>query len=91
MKKVNSHDVAKLAGVSQPTVSLVLNNSDKIKLSENTKTKVIEAAKQLEYGPFSKNRYNVSKKTNIIGVFVPNLVNQYYPLLLEHIQEHLTQ
>lgn len=45
----NSSDVAKLAGVSQSTVSYVL--SGKRSISEDTRRRVIEAMKQLNYVP----------------------------------------
>ncbi len=44
---VTSHDVARLAGVSQPTVSRALRDSRKV--SEATKVRVREAAKALGY------------------------------------------
>ena len=44
MKKATSQDVAELAGVSQATVSLILNNSDKITFSSETKERVLTAA-----------------------------------------------
>lgn len=42
-------DVAAMAGVSQATVSLVLNGSPGAKLTESTRNRVIEAAQQLGY------------------------------------------
>ena len=47
MKKVNSTMVARLAGVSQGTVSLVANNSARV--SDETRRKVIDAARVLGY------------------------------------------
>ena len=49
MKKATSQDVAELAGVSQATVSLILNNSDKITFSNETKERVLAAAQKLNY------------------------------------------
>ena len=37
MKKPTSSDVAKFAGVSQAAVSLILNGSDKISFSQETR------------------------------------------------------
>ncbi len=42
-------DIAREAGVSQATVSLVLNNSQAIKLSDETRQRVIETAQKLGY------------------------------------------
>ena len=49
MKRATSKDVAKLAGVSQTTVSFVINNTPGVSLSEETRRKVLDAAKQLQY------------------------------------------
>ena len=49
LKKATSNDVARLAGVSQTAVSLILNGSEKISFSEDTKEYMInEAKKQLD-------------------------------------------
>jgi LacI family transcriptional regulator len=42
-------DIAKLTGVSQSTVSLVLNNATGAKFSDATRTKVLKAAQDLGY------------------------------------------
>ncbi len=49
MKKVTSQDVAARAGVSQSAVSLILNESDKVLFNEETKQRVVQAAKDLGY------------------------------------------
>src|SRR5437868_15412422 len=46
-----SGDVARLANVSQSTVSLVLNNVGDNRFSEETRRRVLEAAEQLGYVP----------------------------------------
>jgi len=48
-KRVTMHDIARAAGCSQPTVSFVLNNNDTVKISNSTRSRVQEAAKQLGY------------------------------------------
>ena len=47
--KVTMSDIAREAGVSQATVSLILNNSRSIKLSEETRQRVISTALALGY------------------------------------------
>lgn len=42
-------DIAKLTGVSQSTVSLVLNNATGAKFSDTTRSKVLKAAQELGY------------------------------------------
>lgn len=48
-KKITMSDIAAAAGVSQPTVSLVLNGSQSVKLADKTRQKVFEAAEALGY------------------------------------------
>lgn len=51
-----SADVARLAGVSRATVSYVLNNTPAVRISEPTRRRVREAAKELGYVPHAAAR-----------------------------------
>ena len=51
-----SADVARLAGVSRATVSYVLNNTGAVRISEPTRRRVHEAAKELGYVPHAAAR-----------------------------------
>lgn len=51
MKRVTSADVAREAGVSQATVSYLLNNTPGQSISDKTRHKVLEAAERLGYMP----------------------------------------
>ena len=56
-KKATSSDVAKRAGVSQATVSMVLNKKYNVSFSRETVEKVEQAARELGYHlPGRKNR-----------------------------------
>lgn len=52
-RTVTSHDVARLAGVGRSTVSHVLNGSNAVRLSDETRRKVQQAALALGYRPNS--------------------------------------
>lgn len=67
-KQATSQDVANLAGVSRTTVSFVLNNVPGMKISEETRQRVLEAAQQLNYYPVSAARTLASGKTHRIGL-----------------------
>lgn len=88
MKKVTASDVAKLAGVSQATVSFVLNSRVDISISETTRKKVLDAAKKLNYipGTFSPSKNRPKSKT--IGLLIPNLSNPFYPKLVGLIENY---
>jgi LacI family transcriptional regulator len=66
-------DVAELAGVSQRTVSRVLNKSEKV--NERTRTKVQEIIRDLNYTPNSRARGLRSSRSYLIGLIydVPTL------------------
>lgn len=51
-----SADVARLAGVSRATVSYVLNNASAVRISEATRRRVHEAARELGYVPHAAAR-----------------------------------
>ncbi|MES9523321.1 LacI family DNA-binding transcriptional regulator [Streptomyces capoamus] len=51
-----SADVARLAGVSRATVSYVLNNTSAVRISEATRRRVREAARELGYVPHAAAR-----------------------------------
>lgn len=68
-------DVAKEAGVSKSTVSLVINNSDRVKLE--TQYKVREAIKKLGYRPNYAARELTTNRTNTLGlIFLTSNVTQ---------------
>lgn len=72
-------DVAKLAGVSQPTVSRVLNqtNTD-ISISEETISRVMAAVKELEYRPNVLARSLRTQKTKMIALMLADITNPFY-------------
>ena len=67
-KKVTSRDVARVAGVSQSTVSLVLNNVKEKKIKPETRAKVLEAARKLNYRINVNARNMKSRKAGSIGL-----------------------
>lgn len=67
-RRVTSQEVAQLAGVSRTTVSLVLNNVPGVQISEETRQRVLEAAKTLGYVPNAAARALVSRRSHIIGL-----------------------
>jgi LacI family transcriptional regulator len=66
-KRSTAQDVAKLAGVSRTTVSFVLNKVDGIRISPDTRQRVLDVAQQLNYHPDATARRMVSGRTKVIG------------------------
>jgi DNA-binding LacI/PurR family transcriptional regulator len=70
-KRVTSRDVAREAGVSQSTVSFVLNNDPRHSIPEETRLRVINAARKLEYHPYAPARTLRMGKSKIVLVVWP--------------------
>ena len=87
-KKVTSSDVAKAAGVSQATVSMVLNRKYNVSFSKETIQKVEQAAEEMGYEIPKRKKRKESRKEKLIVVFCPNLTNPYYVMLLQGIETH---
>jgi len=77
-KRVTTHDVAKRAGVSQPTVSLVLSRNATARVSPETRERVLQAARELGYVPNVVARSLVRSRSYAIGVIVPDLRNPFF-------------
>ncbi|MBB4683431.1 LacI family DNA-binding transcriptional regulator [Amycolatopsis jiangsuensis] len=86
---ITSHDVARLAGVSQPTVSRALRGDHRV--SETTRARVREAAEALGYVPSEAGRSLSTRSTRRIGVVVTDLTNPFYPYLIEPLHDRLEQ
>lgn len=87
--KVKIDDVALKAGVSISSVSRVLNGYEHV--SASTKEKVEKAMKALHYTPSQAARSLASQKSNMIGIIVPELTNQYYAKMITAIEEEASQ
>lgn len=73
---VTSFDVARLAGVSQPTVSRALRGDPRV--SEKTRRRIEDAARTLGYVPSAAGRALSSGRTNRIGLLGTDLTNEFY-------------
>ena len=84
MKKAAIKDVAKAAGVSQSTVSFVINNAP-IAISDEVKQKVYQAIESLDFVPRAKAKNYTSLSDNVIALFIPNASNFFYMELIKGI------
>jgi LacI family transcriptional regulator len=85
---VSSKDVAREAGVSQATVSYILNNTRNVKIKPETRQAVLDAVKKLNYYPNQIARGMKLRKSMSIGVVTDRSVtNFYFMKVLEGIKD----
>lgn len=77
-------DVARETGLTVTTVSRILNNRGYI--SEESRQKVKEAMKKLDYQPNEVARALSKKRSNIIGVIVPHINNPYFAEVISNLE-----
>lgn len=82
-----AYDVARIAGVSQSTVSRAFTPGASI--SPDALARVVSAADALGYRPNLLARSLITRRSNIIGVAMGHLDNQFYPALLAALNDEL--
>lgn len=81
---VGMRDVAKKAGVSLSSVSLVINGTGYV--SQDMRDKVEQAMRELNYVPNELARNFYHGKTGIVGVIVPTIQHPFFATLTAHLQ-----
>ena len=89
-RRPTQEDVAKLAGVSQSTVSQVLNRNDSA-IPEETRQRILGAMDQLGYVPNKFAQSLRTKKTFMIASIIPDITNPFYPAFQRGIQSVTNQ
>jgi LacI family transcriptional regulator len=79
-------DVGRRAGVSIATASRVLNGSSH-PVSEATRERVLEAARELGYSPSALARALVTRRSRIIGVMVGDIVDAYFAEITRGVED----
>ena len=83
--QITLNDIAKQLNVSTVTVSKALRDHPDI--SAKTKKQVKDLAQQLGYTPNYAARSLSSKRSNTIGLVVPKISNNFYPLVIQSIYD----
>ena len=74
--KITIRDVAREAGVSVATVSRVFNDSGPV--GEETRQRILDVATRLRYTPDSAARSLITRRTNTLGVLLPDLYGEFF-------------
>ena len=85
MTKPTIRDVARLANVSISTVSRVMNAPDTVIRSKQER--VLNAINELKYKPNALARGLIYKKTNTLGVVIPDIRNSYYADIIRGMED----
>lgn len=88
-KKITAIDVARLAGVSQSSVSRAFSKHSSI--SSKKKKLIQEAAEQLGYQPNAIARGLITNQSGIIGIVMRNIQNPFYPEVLDKFYERFAE
>jgi LacI family transcriptional regulator len=96
-RRVTSQQVAERAGVSRTTVSFVLNDVESASIPDETRQRVIEAARELHYVPDTAARALAKGRTKTIALvlfraheqvftdpYVPNIISGFNQVAQKH-------
>ena len=89
MTEININEIARRAGVSIATVSRALNNQGPIK--EETRRRILQIVRELNYTPNLIARSLSKKKTDTIGVILPELVDEFFMDIIRGIDKEAYQ
>jgi len=89
VRRVTSSDVAKYAGVSQATVSRAFMGNGLV--TEETREKILSAARSLNYVPNSFARSLITNQSDIVAILIGDLHNPFYAAALEEFSLRLQE
>ena len=89
MGNITLKDIAKKAGVSEATVSLVLNNKSVV--NSRTRERVLKCIEEMNYKPNPLARGLALRKSMTIGLVCPDSENPYYGKLMKLLGHYCNQ
>ncbi len=87
-KQITIREVANEAKCSISAVSIVLNGKGEC-IPLTTQQRIFNAVKKLNYKPNVSARTMVTRKSNIVGIILPDVSNQFFAELVRYIQLEL--
>ncbi len=79
-------DVAKAANVSITTVSRVINHKSE-GVGDETREKILRVMEELKYQPNRIARGLVTKRTNTLGLILPDIANPFFPEIARGVED----
>ena len=86
---VTIYDIAKTAGVAKSTVANALTGKGKV--SEATRQRVLQCAREMGYRPNVLARNLSQHKTLTIALILPNIANPFYPEIIEAVEKFVRE
>jgi DNA-binding LacI/PurR family transcriptional regulator len=92
VKRIDLQQLAAHLGLSKTTISFVLNDAPQARyLSAETRRRVLDAAKQLNYRPSYYARNLRKGSSESIGVIVPEMSEGYFTQVMSGVEEYLLE
>ena len=87
--RITMKDIAARAGVSQSTVSFVLNGMDGMRIGSETRKRVLDAVSELGYRPRSAGRPSKAANHRVIGLMIDEVATSpFASISIEGAQEY---
>lgn len=84
--KITIDDIAQRAGVSKTTISRILNGNYS-QTSEETRKRILDIVRELDYHPNELARGLKRAETNVMGILLSNLRNSFWTTVLEGVED----
>lgn len=84
--RITLKDVAAAVGVSPATVSLVLNGRP-VRISDERREQIVKVAASMHYQPNQTARALVTKRSNMVGLVVPDIENMFFSSLFKALED----
>lgn len=88
-KNLSVKEIAEMAGTSVATVSRVINQNGRF--SKDTEKKVLDIIEQYNYQPNQLARSLRVNHTQIIGIMVPDITNEFFANIVRTVQKYLLE
>lgn len=84
--KITMKEIAKMAGVSVTTVSLIINGKDQ-SIGAETRERVLKLIEETGYVPNGIARSMITKQTRTLGLMIPDITNPYFASMARGIED----
>jgi LacI family transcriptional regulator len=90
-KRITLKELAESMGVHSSTVSRVMNPATRHLIGDEVVERVLKAARQLNYSPNRTAATLRTKRSDIVGVVLPDISNPVFPPILRGIEDELAK